>query len=91
MTCHASLRPRRANCDARYLHNWARGDSNCKGQRQIHGRFALLASSSTFAAGIALLSQENEEKPGSLLAAHDAPKYAERKTMLKVGYSDIKS
>ncbi len=83
----ALLVARRANGDARYEHNWARGSSD-KSQGRTYRRVVFLASSSTVVAGIVVLSQENKEEPGSPIGATATPKYADRKAMLQVGFSD---
>lgn len=89
ITSRALLVARRANRDARYEHNWARRSSD-KSQGRTYQRAVLLASSSTVVGGIAVLSQENKEEPGSPIGATATPKYADRKAMLQVGFSDTK-
>ncbi len=82
----ALLVARRATRDARYEHNWTRGN-NEKSQGRPYRRIILLACCSTAVGGIAVLWQENKEESRSLIGAASTPKYADRKAMLQVGFS----
>jgi hypothetical protein len=64
--------------------------SSHKNQRRTNRRIASLTGSIAVAGGITFLSLKDPEEPSTPFKAIVTPKYADKKSMRKVGYSEMR-